>query len=74
VKNSRKKEKLPFNAQTNMNMKKSIELNLKLNMKMNGKKIAKMKLNTMLHMGNPAIVVLWKQSNYQMCGCAQVHI
>jgi hypothetical protein len=44
--------KLPFNVQTDMNMKKSIEANTKLNMKMNVRKNVKMKLNTMLRMGN----------------------
>jgi hypothetical protein len=41
-------KKLPFNVQTNVKMKKSIEGNTKLYVKMNDK----MKLNTMVHMGN----------------------
>jgi hypothetical protein len=55
-----------FNAQTNMNMKKSVEANTKLNVKMN----AKLKSNTTLQMGNSrnyCALAAKQLSNVWMC-------
>jgi hypothetical protein len=79
-----KKKKLTFNVQTNINMRKRFEANTKLGMKMNVEKTAKMKLNTMLQMGNSryCCALAAKQSlnvwlcagPYSMMSTAEAHL